>query len=371
MLDPRCCRDRLERLRERLETPLDAIVLHRPEHLLYFGNAFPQPASLDLHSVSFVLAERDGPVTLFTDNWLAPGTNAAVDRVEAVTWYDFKRPARPRAQCVAERLAQRLRGLRVKRLGAELSYLPVHVAGAVDSVVDVEPFVRNLREVKDPDEIEAIRAAIRVAEAFHAASRDALRAGLTEMQLYARLLEGATRDAPEPFVMMCDLVSGPRAANVCGPPTGRRLHHGELVIVDAFPYVSGYRGDIANTLVVGGEPSRAQADAFRVVSAALDAGASLLAAGVAVRDVFDTVDATLRGAGYAPLPHHAGHAIGLGHPEPPEIVPESDALLEAGMVVTLEPGVYDVSGGGIRLEHDYLVTAKGCERLSGHALGLA
>ena len=71
------------------------------------------------------------------------------------------------------------------------------------------------------------------------------------------------------------------------------------------------------------------------------------------------------------LVHHAGHAIGLGHPEAPELVLESDRTIESGMVLTLEPGIYGKPTGGIRLEHDYLITDDGFERLSNHELGLA
>ena len=71
------------------------------------------------------------------------------------------------------------------------------------------------------------------------------------------------------------------------------------------------------------------------------------------------------------LVHHGGHAIGLGHPEAPHIVRNSNRELASGMVITLEPGLYDPSFGGIRLEHDYLVTDAGYRRLSSHVLGLA
>ena len=75
-------------------------------------------------------------------------------------------------------------------------------------------------------------------------------------------------------------------------------------------------------------------------------------------------------AGHGPLVHHAGHGIGLEHPEPPILVPESRDVLLAGDVVTLEPGVYLQGVGGIRIENNYLVTDNGCERLSHHNIAL-
>ena len=78
----------------------------------------------------------------------------------------------------------------------------------------------------------------------------------------------------------------------------------------------------------------------------------------------------IKAAGYPALPHHAGHGLGLGHPEPPILVPESDDVLLPGDVVTLEPGSYIDGVGGVRVEHNYVITADGCRRLSNHQLRL-
>lgn len=365
------CRTRLQRLRDRLDNPWDALIIHRPEHLLYFANVFPSPSTINVHSSSFLLVEREGPVTLYTDNWIAETAEAAVDKIAVTTWYDMKHAAQPRAHAVASALCERLRGLNVGLLGAELSHLPVQVAAPADSVVDIEPTIQALREIKDPDEIAAIQRGIRTAEAFHAASRHSLRAGKTELEYYGELLGPATVAAGAPMSMMCDLASGQRAAQGGGGPTPRVLQEGELVILDIFPYVEGYRGDITNTLVVGGEPSSEQQELFEVVLAAQQAGEALLKSGTGVGDVFRAMSDTIERAGHPALSHHGGHAIGLGHPEAPEIVPESDRLLEEGMVITLEPGVYKQPTGGIRLEHNYLIRAEGFDRLSNHRLGLS
>ena len=150
------------------------------------------------------------------------------------------------------------------------------------------------------------------------------------------------------------------------------MEKGELVILDIFPLVEGYRGDITNTLVVGAQPTTEQQELFDTVHSGLEAGASLLHPGTPVKEVYRAIDETFHRSDPArSLIHHAGHAIGLGHPEAPEIVPESDAVLAEGMVITLEPGLYGVPSGGIRLEHDYLITKDGAERLSEHSLGLA
>jgi Xaa-Pro aminopeptidase len=371
MLTKEGSKGRLARLRERIDGKWDAAVIHLPEHLLYLANFYPLPNSLNLQSSSFLLVERDGPVTLFTDNWLAPGAEVASDEVVVSEWYACVRPAVNRSLAVGDAVRARLEALHVKRLACEVAHLPASIALGVREHIDVEPAIRKLREVKDPDELDAVRKGIRTAEAIHAASRGLLREGMTEIEYYASLVERATVAAGCPFVMMCDLASGPRAAEGGGGPTSRVMRRGELVILDMFPYVEGYRGDITNTLVVGGKAAPEQQDLFQLVLEGLGAAEALLRPGTPVRDLHRVVDSKFRAAtGDRGLVHHAGHGLGLGHPESPEFVPESDHALEAGMVVTLEPGMYGAPTGGVRLEHDYLITTQGFERLSSHRLGL-
>lgn len=378
MLTKDGCRRRLQRFRESLDGSWDAALIHRSEHLLYLANFYPLPNSLNLESASFLLVERDGPATLYTDNWLAgdlvaqpASETSSADRVDVVEWYACHGPARLRARAVAEAVRQRLDALQVERLFAETAHVPFDAVAGVRQLRDCEPALRRLRRVKDSDEVDAIRRGIGTAEAMHRASRRLLEPGRTEIEYYALLLEEGVAAAGSPFVMMGDLASGPRAATGGGAPTARRIQAGELVILDFFPYVEGYRGDITNTLVAGGKPSAAQLEVFALVRDALADAEERLRPGTPVREFHDVIQRRFQSApGGHSLVHHAGHAIGLSHPEAPELVAESDDSLEAGMVITLEPGIYGLETGGIRLEHDYLVTPSGYERLSSHELSL-
>ena len=379
MLDRDSCRARIERFRGGLDEGVEAAVICQPEHVLYLGNFFALPNSLNLRGIGFLVIERDGPVTLFTDNWLGgdmapnPDESTSADKVIRKTWYDCSGPATPRVSLVSDAVREYLGAKKIRSIAAETAFLPQRIASSVDSVVDCETRLLSMREVKDDDEIAAIRRGIATAESMHAASRDALEPGLTELEFYARLLASGTETTGEPYVMMGDVASGPRAAEGGGPPTDKKLETGELIILDFFPYVSGYRGDITNTLVVGAGPTREQEELFELVRGALEKAASLLQPGCQVPTIQKTIEEHFRAA-EEELIHHAGHAIGLSHPEAPELVGVSDRVLEPGMVLTLEPGIYGKPDapvrGGIRLEHDYLITRTGHERLSSHTLGL-
>jgi Xaa-Pro aminopeptidase len=247
----------------------------------------------------------------------------------------------------------------------------VLVSRSTSELVDIGGLIAGLRETKDPDELAAIRLSLRAAEAAHSVSRKLLSPGIREIDYYSAIVEHATRAVERPFLMLCDLVSGERSTAGGGPPSTRTMNEGELAILDFFPVVEGYRADITNTLCVGGRPTAAQLDAFALTQAALRAGEGLLRPGTPVAEVFAAMDAEIRRGGEGrSLTHHAGHAIGLGHPESPHIVPRSDRTLTSGMVITLEPGVYEAETGGIRIEHNYLIKADGYERLSAHELGL-
>ncbi len=102
----------------------------------------------------------------------------------------------------------------------------------------------------------------------------------------------------------------------------------------------------------------------------MTAAEGMLKAGASGRSVYEAASAVFLDRDYPALAHHCVHGLGMEHPDPPILVPESDDMLLAGDVVTIEPGLYVEGVGGMRYEHNYLVTENGFDRLSNHRIAL-
>jgi Xaa-Pro aminopeptidase len=189
--------------------------------------------------------------------------------------------------------------------------------------------------------------------------------------VYAGINGACAKAAGMPVIVYGDFAVSPGPERRGGAPTDRVLQAGDMMILDYSVVIQGYRSDFTNTLVIGGKPNADQQRLYDLCMAAMAAGekelraeASCLGVYQAVRGVFDKA-----GVGDA-FPHHAGHGLGITHPEAPYLVRTANQNLLTGDVVTLEPGLYIAGVGGIRIEHNYLITPAGFERLSNHTIAL-
>jgi Xaa-Pro aminopeptidase len=394
MLTAEGCAKRKARLWERVPERIEWLLIADPRHVYYLSNFLVDPLSFSAGERGLLLLEREAGATLLVDNFsLRSGIGPPfVERVVEELWYDHRQGVinRDRALVMAAKsIAERVYG----RLGAvESEWLPLAIwevlgldrethtlqggtgeRGVPDQVsVDLGSLLRELRREKQFDEVALLKQAMRATEAGHAAARDLIRAGLTEWDVYRAVHAAVLAAAGRPVTIYGDF----RATNAAhpkqgGPPTDYALANGDLFILDYSVVLDGYRSDFTNTLSVGA-PSDQQYLLFELCEAALRAGEEVLKPGVAAKAVYAAVAHPLADAGYGDaFPHHAGHGIGLAHPEPPILVPESHDVLQQGDVVTLEPGLYVAGIGGIRIEHNYLITEAGFERLSQHLISLA
>lgn len=377
MLNAPGCQARRDRLFAALPLPCDLLVVGDPAHLVYFANYVPSPFEFRSAESGAVLVLEPGKATLVGDNLIQPFLDKAhVDAVVAPTWYDGSKPTAPRqVQLVASTLAA-LAKIPGQRVGIELSGVPAGVVEGLKAarpgveIVDNGPLIRPLRRAKDADEVATLKRAMLAGEAAHAAALARMRPGMTELDAYLLVQDAAMQALGERAIVYGDFASGPRTwTDKGGPPTLRKIEAGDLLLLDFSVIVDGYRSDFTNTFAVGGGPTPEQRRLFDACVEALVAGESKLKAGTVGREVDQAVREHFRSLGLLEhFPHHTGHGIGLGHPEPPYFVPGSDEVLVVGDVVTIEPGLYIEGVGGIRVERDYLITAEGFETLSNHQI---
>lgn len=259
-------------------------------------------------------------------------------------------------------------------IGIEPDTLPARMLALVRHVLpeaayeSIELDVPVLRAIKTAEEIARIRGALELCDLAHARLRESLQPGMTELDLWNQVRAGIEAAAGSRIPALVDMVAGSRAAEIGGPPTAHVIQPGDPVILDVVLRRDGYWGDTAGTWFAG-PPSIEMARAHRVVHDALQLAVEAVRPGVQAREL----DRILReavsrfGSGTA-YPHHSGHGIGTTYHDLPRVVPYETMRLEPGMVITLEPGIYLSGVGGVRLEDVVLVTADGCELLTGHLL---
>lgn len=359
MITAEGCRQRRQRFLDRLQ-PTQPLLLSHPYHLRYLANVYVDPLSLSMECTVLLLLQPDGISKLFYDNRLPKRTveRCYVDERVVLPWYDGLSPG------------QGPRGVRLREVVATCGGR-IHDALDDDQAEVIHTLLADLRRSKDADELAVMRECMRVTAKGHEWALNHLRAGMTELDVYAGVSGACQKAAGEWAVVYGDFVVCTGASHRGGPPTTRVLNDGDLFILDFSVVIQGYRSDFTNTLVVGGKPTDEQKRLMSLCQQALKAGEERLCAGVLCQDVYDAVHGVFADAGVADaFPHHAGHGLGVSHPEAPFIVKHSTETLRAGDIITLEPGLYLDKLGGMRIEHNYVITDQGYERLSHHHIGL-
>ena len=385
MLTNEGCRERRTRLWERLPEEISWVLIGDQRHVQYFTNFRINPISFSADQKALVLMTRDGKAILLADNF---GKRSAtvpyfVDQEVIAAWYTHKKSVTNRddALCLALSEVEKIWGGETGLIEPEgLSEMTAAMVSEnaawqfaeddSETPTTLGTIIRSLRRSKHADEVELLKTCMRAGEAGHRRAFDVIRSGISEFEIYLEVQRAAQAAAGVPCVVYGDF----RATNATlhkagGLPTHYRLQNGDLFILDYSVIIHGYRSDFTNTISVGAPSDKIVAQ-FEACRDALSAAAAILKPGAVGREIWKAASAVLESRGFGPLAHHAGHGLGLEHPEPPVLVSESDDVLIEGDVITLEPGCYIEGQGGMRFEHNYLINNAGSEQLSQHWIGL-
>ncbi len=267
------------------------------------------------------------------------------------------------------RLARRLHW-RGRHVGIQADHLSLAQASAFAKacrparLVRAKPIVNDLRLCKDAHELRETRRAVAVAQDAFVATCRAIRIGMTERQVAARLEYEMLRRGAMGAAFPSIVAEGPNASLPHARPGDRRIRRGSLLLIDWGAVVGHYRSDLTRVVFIRTIRPRFR----RMYAAVLEAqrrAIEVVRAGVSTQAVDRAARSYLKSVGYGKaFKHGTGHGLGLNVHEAPSLSRRQPVDLRAGMVVTIEPGVYVPGVGGVRIEDDILVTQGGAEVLT-------
>ena len=231
---------------------------------------------------------------------------------------------------------------------------------------DASDFIPALRRTKDQDEINFIKKAAKIARQAYGNILKKVHPGMTEIEFDLKLMAeikilGAEKGwAHDDFIV----ASGERSAMCHAPATNKKFERGEIVTVDYGAMVEGYMSDITRNFAIN-QPDELAFKLNNILIKAHNEAAKNLRPGISGKEIDTIARNIIENEGYGKyFLHGLGHGLGLEVHEAPRLSQSSKDILQAGDVVTIEPGIYIEGWGGLRIEDDYLITPDGHECLT-------
>jgi len=340
-----------------LKQELDAVLITSPKHVYYLTGFFTDPHERFLG----LIIPAKGETSLIVPALDREAAAAASSVQNIFTHTDIQNPY--------EVLKQTLPA-NVKQLGMEKNQMTVDRYEAMGAVVqatryvDVEQPLREMRVIKSADEVDRIKHAIRLVEDSLSETLKKAKPGATEKELVAELEFQMKRLGAEGPSFASMVLAGEKSALPHGKPGTRQVQEGELLLFDIGVEANGYVSDITRTFAVG-EINDQLREIYEIVLAANEAAIAEVRPGATLAHLDKTARDVIAAKGYGEyFMHRLGHGLGMEVHEYPSVHGENQDKLRAGMVFTIEPGIYLPGAGGVRIEDNVLVTETGVEVLT-------
>ena len=340
---------------------VDALLVTQPENRRYLSGYTATDLSIAESSGILLVPGRGTPFLLTDSRYQLQAEKEAADFEVVLLQSSLLRA-----------LNRILRRLGFRRLAFESHYLLHHAAMKLidlgqklgTEMIPVTGMVEKLRTRKSPEEIEKIRQAVFLnEEVFHEVYAN-LKPGQTEREVALAIESAMMQKGAEAVAFPTIVAAGPNAALPHAVPTERAINEGETIIIDMGLKLDGYCSDMTRTVVLG-KPDRNTIKIIRLVRKAQRAALKTIKAGILVREADRAAREVISRAGYGKhFGHGLGHGVGLAVHEAPSLNRMRRNKLRAGMVVTVEPGIYLQGWGGVRLENMVVVKEKGCTILN-------
>ncbi|MFC3885162.1 M24 family metallopeptidase [Bacillus songklensis] len=353
---------RLEQLMSWLkEQNYDMAFLHSTENVFYVTNFYTDPHERLMGVFAFPEAEP-----FFVCPFMEVGqAKAAGWEYDILGYHDHENPWDMIQQTLHKRditkasaIAVEKETLAYARAEAILQLFPEA------SLYAAEDKMNELRAVKEPLEVEILKQAAELADFGVQVGVEALKAGVTEMDVLAAVEYELKRKGIREMSFSTMVLFGEKSADPHGNPGLRQLKEGDFVLFDLGVILDGYCSDITRTVAFG-DINEKQREIYDTVLKAQLASLEASKPGTRIGDIDIAARDIITKAGYGDyFPHRIGHGLGISVHEFPSMSKANDGVLKEGMVYTIEPGIYVPEVGGVRIEDDVVITKDGYETLT-------
>ncbi len=345
-------KSRIQTLKGSLEKEkMDGYIVAGETNIFYFTNAIGAARLL-------VPAEGENVLYVYGVNYEAAKETAKECRVNLLK----------RGEDAEEEAAKLIKKLRLKHIGFDTLessiYLKLKKKLRGIKLKPKNQLVWELRKVKDKTELGYMRKAGEITSEGAKKAAEVIKPGIREYEVAAEIEYAMRKLGSEGVAFETIVASGPRSAYPHGGCTDKKIKKGEFIVVDLGAKYQSYRADLTRTFLVG-KPSQKQAKIYEAVRKAQQEAFEGLREGTKAKDADAIARKIIKGAGYGEhFVHSLGHGVGLDVHEMPTLTSESKDLLKVGNVVTVEPGIYIVGFGGVRIEDTVLIQKEKAERFT-------
>ncbi len=322
---------------------VDAIILYDPKNRLWFT---------EFKSTEGYVLITKSDATLYVDGRYITAAKKYAQNVVSIKKFGD----------VFELINKDLKSKRIKKLGFESDCIPYshyewYKKSLNATIIPID--TKKIRTIKTNLEISLVQKACQISDIAFLNILKKIKPGMTELMVDAIIFDSYMREGADEPSFPSIVASGVRGAMPHGRASSKTINKGDMITIDFGCYYKGYASDITRTIALG-EPDPKIVEIYNIIVEAQKKGISAIKPGVKTTEIDAICRSYIKSKGYDKFfIHSTGHGLGANVHEFPRVSQYCDVVLQPGMIITVEPGIYIAGLGGVRIEDDILVTDSG------------